>query len=116
MDLRNLTLFDMTKTKMDWLAQRQKILAQNIANANTPNYKARDLRELDFNREIERVMNPSVEAVRTNPAHQSARCPSAARSGTRHRIRSRKASTATGSCWKSRWRRLEATRASTRWP
>ena len=75
MDLRNLTLFDMTKTKMDWLAQRQKILAQNIANANTPNYKARDLRELDFNREIERVMNPTVEPVRTNPAHHSGTLP-----------------------------------------
>jgi flagellar basal-body rod protein FlgB len=75
MDLRNLTLFDMTKTKMDWLAQRQKVLAQNIANANTPEYKARDLRELDFNREIEKVMQPSIKAAQTHPGHQSGTLP-----------------------------------------
>lgn len=75
MDLRNLTLFDMTKTKMDWLAQRQKVLAQNIANANTPNYKARDLKELDFGREIEKIMQPRVETAQTHPAHQPGTLP-----------------------------------------
>lgn len=75
MDLRNLTLFDMTKTKMDWLAQRQKILAQNVANANTPNYKARDLKELDFGREIEKIMQPRVPTAQTHPAHHSGTLP-----------------------------------------
>ncbi|QEA39685.1 flagellar basal body rod protein FlgB [Pistricoccus aurantiacus] len=33
--------------------QRQQVLANNIANADTPGYKARDF---DFSRELERVM------------------------------------------------------------
>ena len=33
---------------MRWLTQRQRVLAQNIANANTPGYQAQDLRALDF--------------------------------------------------------------------
>lgn len=33
---------------MSWLAQRQAVLAQNIANADTPDYRPRDLREKDF--------------------------------------------------------------------
>lgn len=69
MDLQNLTLFRMTKTRMDWLAQRQKVLAQNIANANTPDYKAKDLREVDFSREIKAAMEPTVPVRLTNSAH-----------------------------------------------
>jgi flagellar basal-body rod protein FlgB len=38
---------------MDWLSQRQSILAQNIANADTPDYRPRDLRERDFHRLVE---------------------------------------------------------------
>lgn len=48
MDPGKLQLFDMMKTKLDWLAQRQRILAQNVANADTPDYEARDLKSLDF--------------------------------------------------------------------
>ena len=30
--------------RLHWLEQRQSVLAQNIANANTPGYQARDLK------------------------------------------------------------------------
>jgi flagellar basal-body rod protein FlgB len=30
--------------RLNWLQQRQEVLAQNIANADTPGYKARDLK------------------------------------------------------------------------
>lgn len=35
-------------------AERHEVLASNIANADTPNYKARDF---DFSKELSRVMN-----------------------------------------------------------
>ncbi|MGI9419343.1 MAG: flagellar basal body rod protein FlgB [Geminicoccaceae bacterium] len=41
-------LFKLLSARMGWLAQRQAILAQNIANADTPDYRPRDLREKDF--------------------------------------------------------------------
>lgn len=48
MDLRHIPLFSMITRQMDWLTTRQKVLAQNIANADTPNYRAKDLAPLDF--------------------------------------------------------------------
>lgn len=33
---------------MDWLGQRQTVLAQNVANADTPHYKPQDLTERSF--------------------------------------------------------------------
>ncbi len=48
MPLKDTALFLMTGDRMRWLTQRQRVLAQNIANANTPGYRAKDLRALDF--------------------------------------------------------------------
>ena len=48
MDLQNLTLFQMSEEKMRWLAQRQSVLSENIANANTPDYMPSDLKPLKF--------------------------------------------------------------------
>ena len=48
MDLRQIPLFSMITRQMDWLTTRQKVLAQNIANADTPNYLPKDLAPLDF--------------------------------------------------------------------
>jgi flagellar basal-body rod protein FlgB len=41
-------LFQLLSARMGWLSQRQAILAQNIANADTPDYRPRDLREHGF--------------------------------------------------------------------
>tara|TARA_B100000029_G_scaffold442205_1_gene460459 strand:+ start:473 stop:880 length:408 start_codon:yes stop_codon:yes gene_type:complete len=53
MDLNSLTLFQAAKKRLRWLTQRQEVLSQNIANADTPRYRSRDLRGYDF-REIVR--------------------------------------------------------------
>ena len=39
---------NMLSTQMRYLTQRQGVLSQNIANIDTPNYKAQDLKKLDF--------------------------------------------------------------------
>jgi len=48
MDLDKLGLFKLMSKRVDWLTQRQSVLAQNIANANTPNYKPEDLKPFTF--------------------------------------------------------------------
>ncbi|NBX04350.1 MAG: flagellar basal body rod protein FlgB [Alphaproteobacteria bacterium] len=48
MDITNLALFQVMKAKMGYLSQRQAILAQNVANADTPGYRARDVEAPDF--------------------------------------------------------------------
>ena len=48
MDLGNLGLFKLMSRKMGWLTQRQEVLAQNIANADTPQFKGSDLKPFSF--------------------------------------------------------------------
>ncbi len=43
-------LFSMLRTRMQWHQDRQKVLAENVANADTPRYRARDVRAPDFGR------------------------------------------------------------------
>lgn len=35
--------------QMSYLSERQSLLAQNVANIDTPSYRAQDLKKLDFN-------------------------------------------------------------------
>lgn len=37
-------VFSLAERRMAWTGQRQAVLAQNIANANTPGYTARDVK------------------------------------------------------------------------
>ena len=46
MDLPDVPLMSMLRTRMSWLHQRQDVLAQNVANADTPKYVAHDLKPL----------------------------------------------------------------------
>jgi flagellar basal-body rod protein FlgB len=40
-------IFDLLKEKMSYLTQRQGVIADNVANAYTPNFKAKDLISFD---------------------------------------------------------------------
>jgi flagellar basal-body rod protein FlgB len=78
MDLKNLTLFQVAQQRMDWLAQRQKVVSQNIANANTPGYKAKDLKPVDFRDTLSRALakdTQSVPVTRTNAKHLAGSLP-----------------------------------------
>src|SRR5262249_23723863 len=44
MDAKHVGLFDLAERRLAWATRRQSVLAQNIANANTPGYKPHDLR------------------------------------------------------------------------
>lgn len=43
MDPGKLALFRLAEQRLAWLDRRQEVLAQNIANADTPGYAAKDL-------------------------------------------------------------------------
>ncbi len=64
-DLNSLTLFDAVKKKLSWLGQRSEVLAQNIANADTPEFRASDLKPYEF-RELVRRESMQVNMVRTS--------------------------------------------------
>lgn len=48
MDLRKIPVFAAITQRMGWLNQRQQILAQNIANSDTPGYRPNDLEKIKF--------------------------------------------------------------------
>ncbi len=48
MDFGKLPLAAMMARKIAWLTRRSEILAQNVANADTPGYRAQDLKETSF--------------------------------------------------------------------
>ena len=69
MDLQNLTLYKMSEEKMRWLAQRQSVLAHNIANGDTPDFMPSDLKPLTFKEFVGETKG--VTMTRTNPAHRT---------------------------------------------
>jgi flagellar basal-body rod protein FlgB len=67
MDPTRISLLDLAEQRMTWADQRQAVLAQNIANANTPGYKPHDLRPF-----ADALTNAeAVAPARTNPNHLS---------------------------------------------
>jgi flagellar basal-body rod protein FlgB len=68
-DLNNLKLFKLAMTRMDWATQRQRVLSQNISNADTPDYRPKDLNALDFKQVLRGEMAAPVQVARTNPNH-----------------------------------------------
>lgn len=67
MAVTELPLFSMLKTRMRWLETRQRLLAENVANAETPGYRGRDLKPQDFTRQLQAAT--SVQLIATNSGH-----------------------------------------------
>lgn len=48
MAISDLRLVDALRTKMQWHQARQRVLAENVANADTPRYRGKDLKAPDL--------------------------------------------------------------------
>jgi flagellar basal-body rod protein FlgB len=48
MDIKSIPLFEAITRRLAWLSDRQTVLAENVANANTPGYLSKDIKEPDF--------------------------------------------------------------------
>src|ERR1700751_2185335 len=71
MDVAKVSLLDLAERRFSWADERQTVLAQNIANANTPGYKPHDLRPF-----AEALANAgAVAPVRTDPNHLAGTLP-----------------------------------------
>ncbi|MFC4169108.1 flagellar basal body protein [Teichococcus aestuarii] len=69
--LDGIDVFRITGARMRHLAERQNILAQNIANADTPLYRARDVKAFQFDSALLRNQPglPSLQLAATRPGH-----------------------------------------------
>ena len=50
MPINDLPILSALRTKMQWHQERQRVLAENISNSDTPNFKPRDLVEPKFDK------------------------------------------------------------------
>lgn len=64
----------MLRSRLDQLSERQRLIAENIANASTPGYRPRDLDTTAFERALA-SQSPNggggVIMTRTNPGHMA---------------------------------------------
>jgi flagellar basal-body rod protein FlgB len=66
MAISDVPILSMLRTRMQWQQERQRVLAENVANANTPKFRPRDLKELKLDQS---AGTGPVTLVSTNPAH-----------------------------------------------
>lgn len=84
MDPSRIGLFDVAQKRLAWTAQRQSVLAANIANANTPGYQARDV--LSFQSLLGAgTMGPAL----TQPGHLAGTMPTGLTPLTRDQAKAR---------------------------
>jgi flagellar basal-body rod protein FlgB len=69
MELQDLPLLTMLRQRMTWLNQRQDLLSQNVANADTPRYVARDLKPLEFDQLLGGPGAQGTSMMTTNARH-----------------------------------------------
>jgi flagellar basal-body rod protein FlgB len=66
--ITDLPLFSMLRTRMQWHQERQRLLAENVANSETPNFRPRDLAPLTFEG-TETPATSSLGLQRTEEGH-----------------------------------------------
>ena len=68
MNFTNIPLFNLMQDKMQYHSAQQAVLAQNVANVDTPGYLARDLKAPNFAAMAARAAN-TMHLTETNPNH-----------------------------------------------
>ena len=79
MAITDIPLLGMLKTRMGWHQERQRLLSENVANADTPKFRPRDLTQPQFGKE------PTIAGVqlnRTSVSHITASASSGSSFGT----------------------------------
>jgi len=69
MPISDIPILSMLRTRMQWHQERQRVLAENVANADTPGYRARDLAPPNFERTLQAA---SLALTRTDTGHLGA--------------------------------------------
>jgi len=68
MPISDIPIFSMLRTKLQWNQERQRILAENVANADTPEFKPTDLAPVNFDPATAPGIAP-VALLRTSAMH-----------------------------------------------
>jgi flagellar basal-body rod protein FlgB len=69
MPLTDIPILSMLRDRMEWHQERQRVLAENVANADTSNYQAKDIAPPNFQRELSAAR---LSLATTDPGHIAA--------------------------------------------
>ena len=70
MAVSDLSVLSALRTRMQWHQERQKVLSENVANSDTPNFKPRDLVEPKFDAAgAQTGATGSLAMMRTSASH-----------------------------------------------
>jgi flagellar basal-body rod protein FlgB len=70
MPISDISIFSMLRTRMQWHQERQKVLAENVANADMPKFQPHDLKPLDFAASAQAgAGGGTLKLAATDPAH-----------------------------------------------
>jgi len=75
MNLNDIPLFAMLRGQLGYLSERQRLIAENVANANSPGYAPHDLQHPDFQAQLRSASGGLVAAgvqAMTQPGHMQA--------------------------------------------
>lgn len=70
MDIGDIPIFAMLRSRLGYLSERQRVIAENVANADTPGYAPRDLKPFNFQAQVQAASQagPSNMTL-TQPGH-----------------------------------------------
>jgi flagellar basal-body rod protein FlgB len=70
MNLADIPLFSMLRGRLGYLSERQKVIAQNVANTDTARYVSEDLKPYSFDARVQmQRANPAGAMAVTQPGH-----------------------------------------------
>jgi flagellar basal-body rod protein FlgB len=72
MELGDIPIFSMLKSRLGYLSDRGRVIAENFANANTPGYQSHDLKPFSFQAHVQSAAGapaPAGTMAMTQPGH-----------------------------------------------
>jgi flagellar basal-body rod protein FlgB len=69
MSMTSLPIVSLLRERMQWHQARQKVLAENVSNADTPGFRPRDLTAFTVQTPADGSAKASVGVERTDPMH-----------------------------------------------
>ena len=70
MDTSQIPLFAMLRQRLGYLGERQRVIAQNVANADTPGYAPRDLKAFKFSAQLQSAQSGlAMQPAQTSAGH-----------------------------------------------
>jgi flagellar basal-body rod protein FlgB len=85
MDIMQIPLFAMLRDRMGYLSERQRTIAENVANADTPGFQPRDLKPFSFEAQMQALRTPQGATAAEGPEMTNAGHMSLARGGSASR-------------------------------